>query len=231
MSTRTRRPVKTEEDDFLLSDPLSVDVLLDDVTDDDIEAFLEEQEGEKKPGFWNLPTVAGMSIITVGVAYLLQQMGLSAIPDVGMLISALPWFAGALIILLGFGVLSWSPSRKKRRARVRRRSAVVETEEEVGEEDGREVGAHTRTAARSAKRKLTKSITNKKLAGVCGGLGAYFGVDPTLIRIGFVIATVMGGGFPAIPLYIVLAIIMSKPERKKSPEQREERIRVIRDTP
>ena len=45
MSTRTRRPVKTEEDDFLLSDPLSGELLLDDVTDDDIEAFLEEQEG------------------------------------------------------------------------------------------------------------------------------------------------------------------------------------------
>ena len=223
MSTRTRRPVKTEEDDFLLSDPLSGELLLDDVTDDDIEAFLEEQEGEKEAGFWNLPTVAGMSIITVGVAYLLQQMGLSAIPDVGTLIAALPWFAGALIILLGFGVLSWSPSRKKKRARGRRRARVVAVEEvEVDEPTAR-------TSAQTGKRKLTKSVTNKKLAGVAGGLGEYFGVDPTIIRIAFVIATVMGGGFPAIPLYIVLAIIMSNPEKKKVSKQREERIRVIRD--
>jgi len=222
MSTRTRRPVKTAEDDFLLSDPLSGDLLLEDVTDDDIEAFLEAQEGEQKSGFWNLPTIAGMSIITVGVAYLLQRMGLSAIPDVSTLISALPWLAGALIILLGFGVLSWSPSRKKkRRARVRKRAVVVEPEEESELEVG--------TTARSGKGRLTKSLSNKKLAGVCGGLGEYFGVDPTLIRIGFVIATVMGFGFPAIPLYIVLAIIMSNPERKKSTRQREERVRVIRD--
>jgi phage shock protein C len=223
MSTRTRRAVRTEDDDFLLSDPLSSDLLLDDVTDDDIEAFLEEQEGDKKAGFWNLPTVAGMSIITVGVAYLLQQMGLSAIPDVGTLIAALPWFAGALIILLGFGVLSWSPSRKKRKTRQRRRTAVAS--EEVVEEE-------VRTTTRRGKRRLSKSVTNKKLAGVCGGLGEYFGVDPTIIRIGFVIATVMGGGFPAIPLYIVLAIIMSNPEKKKrnTPAQREERIRIIRDT-
>lgn len=219
MSTRTRRPVKTEEEDLLMSDPLSSEMLLEDVTDDDIEAFLEEQEGEKKAGFWNLPTIAGLSIIGVGVAYLLQQMGISAIPDVGTLISALPWFAGALIILLGFGVLSWSPNRKKK-VRKRRRTKVADAEvvtEEVATE-------------KREKKKLTKSATNKKLAGVCGGLGEYFGVDPTLIRIGFVIATVMGGGFPAIPLYIVLAIIMSSPEKRTTPRKdREERIRVVRD--
>lgn len=221
MSTRTRRHVKTEEDDFLLSDPLSGDLLLEDVTDDDIEAFLAEQEGEKKAGFWNLPTIAGLSIITVGVAYLLQQMGISAIPDVGTLMAALPWFAGALIILLGFGVLSWSPSRRKRRTRVTRRTRVA---------PDRVVEEEVQTTTTSGKRKLTKSATNKKLAGVCGGLGEYFGIDPTIIRIGFVIATVMGGGIPAIPLYIVLAIIMSNPESKKAKTTRDERIRVIRDS-
>ena len=51
MTTRTRRPVQTEEEDQFLSDPLSSDMLVDDVTDDDIEAFLEEQEGEKQAGF------------------------------------------------------------------------------------------------------------------------------------------------------------------------------------
>ncbi len=30
---------------------------------------------------------------------------------------------------------------------------------------------------------LRRSSTNKKLAGVCGGLGEYFGVDPTLVRL------------------------------------------------
>jgi phage shock protein C len=227
MSTRTRRPVQTEEKDLLLSDPLSSDLLLEDVTDDDIEAFLEEQEGEKKAGFWNLPTIAGLSIITVGVAYLLQQMGISAIPDVGTLVTALPWFAGALIILLGFGVLSWSPSRK-RKVRERRRAEARQAPSGKREKI-------TVSRDDKEKRRLTKSATNKKLAGVCGGLGEYFGVDPTLIRIAFVIATLMGGVFPAIPLYIVLAIIMSSPEKKRpardiSRSGKEERVRVIRDS-
>ena len=90
-----------------------------------------------------------------------------------------------------------------------------------------------RQSTTSTRRRLVKSRTNKKLAGVCGGLGEYFGVDPTLIRIGFVIATIFGGGFPAIPLYIILAIIMSNADKKQQQEQqlkaREERIRVVRD--
>ena len=63
------------------------------------------------------------------------------------------------------------------------------------------------TSGRKAKRKLSKSVTNKKLAGVAGGLGEYFGVDPTLIRIGFVIAThFLEVDFQPSPLYIVLAL-------------------------
>lgn len=54
---------------------------------------------------------------------------------------------------------------------------------------------------------LTKSAHNKVLTGVCGGLGQYFGIDPALIRIGFVLATLFGIGAPIL-LYIVLAIFM-----------------------
>lgn len=224
MSTRSRTSVRQEDE--RASEYLSDDLFLDEVTDDDIEAFLEEREVEKEQGFWNLPTIAGLSIISVGVGYLLQQMGLSLPLNFATVISALPWFAGALIILLGFGVLSWTPRRKKKKERARvaakAKPAAVET---------KVVGKPT-----SGRRRLVKSRTNKKLAGVCGGLGEYFGVDPTLIRIGFVIATVFGGGFPAIPLYIVLAIIMSNADKKQQQElqeqvrAREERIRVVRDT-
>lgn len=228
MSTRTRTSAPREDEQS--TDFLSDDLYMDDVTDDDIEAFLEEKEEDKERGFWNLPTVAGMSIISVGVAYLLQQMGLSIPLDFGTLVAALPWFAGALIILLGFGVLSWTPSKKKKeraKARARRRAKAPAAAAAT-----MQAASHSTTSG--TKRRLVKSKTNKKLAGVCGGLGEYFGIDPTLIRIGFVIATVFGGGFPAIPVYIVLAIIMSNADKKQQQEQqqlkaREERIRVVRD--
>ncbi|MCA9335963.1 PspC domain-containing protein [Candidatus Saccharibacteria bacterium] len=56
-------------------------------------------------------------------------------------------------------------------------------------------------------KKLYRSTTDRKLAGVCGGLGEYFGIDPTLIRVGFVFLA-LPGGLPGVIPYIILAIII-----------------------
>ena len=56
-------------------------------------------------------------------------------------------------------------------------------------------------------KKLYRSDTNSMLAGVCGGLGDYFGVDATLIRLGWVLISLMGPGLIA---YIIAAIIVPK---------------------
>ena len=55
-------------------------------------------------------------------------------------------------------------------------------------------------------KKLYKSKTNKKVAGVCGGIGEYFGIDPTLVRLGFVALSFLAGG--GLMVYIIAAIIM-----------------------
>ena len=55
-------------------------------------------------------------------------------------------------------------------------------------------------------KELRKSRTNKKIAGVCGGIGEYFGVDPTIIRLGFVALSFMFGG--GLFVYVLAAIIM-----------------------
>jgi phage shock protein PspC (stress-responsive transcriptional regulator) len=47
---------------------------------------------------------------------------------------------------------------------------------------------------------------NAKLAGVCSGIGNYFGIDPLLVRIGFVAATLFGFGSPIL-IYIAVALI------------------------
>jgi phage shock protein PspC (stress-responsive transcriptional regulator) len=54
--------------------------------------------------------------------------------------------------------------------------------------------------------RLTKSKTDRKLLGVCGGLGEYFGIDPTLIRLVFVALTLFDG--IGLVIYIVMAIII-----------------------
>ena len=57
-----------------------------------------------------------------------------------------------------------------------------------------------------APKRLYRSRNERWLAGVCGGIGAYFGLDPTLIRVFFVLfGLAVGGG---ILLYILLWIII-----------------------
>lgn len=55
--------------------------------------------------------------------------------------------------------------------------------------------------------KLIRSFDDKVFTGVCGGLGRYFNIDSTLVRIGFALATLFGVGSPII-IYIVLALVM-----------------------
>ena len=55
-------------------------------------------------------------------------------------------------------------------------------------------------------KKLYKSSTDKKLAGVCGGLAAYFNIDSTLVRLGWVVFGLLGGS--GLLAYIIAAIIM-----------------------
>ena len=55
-------------------------------------------------------------------------------------------------------------------------------------------------------KQLYKSNSNKKIAGVCGGIGEYFDIDPTLVRLGFVALSFMFGG--GLVVYILAAIIM-----------------------
>ena len=56
------------------------------------------------------------------------------------------------------------------------------------------------------KKRLYKSSTDKKVCGVCGGIASYFDVDPTVIRLLWVIFTLAGGS--GLIAYIIAAIIM-----------------------
>jgi phage shock protein C len=47
---------------------------------------------------------------------------------------------------------------------------------------------------------------NAKVFGVCSGIGNYFAIDPMLIRIGFVAATLLGVGAPVL-IYVAIALI------------------------
>lgn len=54
--------------------------------------------------------------------------------------------------------------------------------------------------------RLQRSRRDRMFLGVAGGLGEYFGIDPVLVRLGFVVVTLAGGA--GLLAYIVLAIVM-----------------------
>jgi phage shock protein C len=58
----------------------------------------------------------------------------------------------------------------------------------------------------TSSKKLYRSRINRKIAGVCGGLGEYFGIDPTLVRVLFVLGSIFVGG--ALLVYLILAIVI-----------------------
>lgn len=57
-------------------------------------------------------------------------------------------------------------------------------------------------------KRLYRSTTNCMLAGVCGGIAEYFNLDPTLIRLAWVLFCALGGS--GVLAYIVAAIIIPK---------------------
>jgi len=63
--------------------------------------------------------------------------------------------------------------------------------------------------------KLTKSLDDYAVAGVLGGLSEYLGWSSTLLRVVFAILTIFTAAFPGITIYIILAILMPKPEEPK----------------
>lgn len=56
-------------------------------------------------------------------------------------------------------------------------------------------------------KKLYRS-SNRVIAGVCGGIAEYFDIDPTLIRVVYVILSLFSVAFPGVLLYIILMILI-----------------------
>ena len=55
-------------------------------------------------------------------------------------------------------------------------------------------------------KKLYRNRTDKMIAGVCGGLGKYLAIDPTLIRLLFVLVVLLGGA--GVLAYLILMIVV-----------------------
>ena len=59
-------------------------------------------------------------------------------------------------------------------------------------------------------KRLTRSRSDRMLAGVCGGIADYLIVDPTVVRLVFALATFFTVVFPGVLIYLVMWIIVPK---------------------
>jgi phage shock protein C len=55
-------------------------------------------------------------------------------------------------------------------------------------------------------KRLYRSRSNRTLAGVCAGIAEYFGWDPTLVRVGWILLTLLGGS--GILVYAILWLVV-----------------------
>jgi phage shock protein C len=62
-----------------------------------------------------------------------------------------------------------------------------------------------------------KRSRNSMIAGVCGGLAEWLKWDPTIVRVLYVLISVLSAAFPGILVYIILWIIMPPPEADTVP--------------
>ncbi len=60
-------------------------------------------------------------------------------------------------------------------------------------------------------KKLYLSDTNKKIGGLCGGLGEYFDIDPTLVRVVFILIALLSLGLGVIAYILIWVIVPRKP--------------------
>lgn len=59
-------------------------------------------------------------------------------------------------------------------------------------------------------KRLTRSQKGKVFFGVCAGLGDYLGVDLVLIRVIWIVLTILSGVFPGVVAYLLVALVMPK---------------------
>ncbi len=199
-----------------------------------MEEFLDEGQGNQN--IWNIATISGLVIIFLTFTYVVQALvGGYWGPDLTGLMQILPVIGGVLLIIVGFGFLAGNKEKKERdmlKNDIETGSGAGNHEEKTGfERKAADTSAGSRESAageeaydyeqRSAggseydpyamrmHKKLYKSRTDKKMAGVCGGLARYFGMDSTIMRLIFVVATLITSG-SVLLLYIALAIVLKK---------------------
>lgn len=70
-------------------------------------------------------------------------------------------------------------------------------------------------------KRLYRSRSERMIGGVCGGIGKYLEIDPTVIRLLFLLLAFLSGGVPAIIAYIILLFVVPEEPMSVEPPKQE----------
>lgn len=195
------------------------------ISDSDIrttlDEFLEEDEKKKeKKSIWNLSTVTGIILVLISAAFVGHSIGaafgFTGLSFVVGFVKYAPFFGGALLGLIL--ISTFVKSREKKQSDHKNREQVNQTYDKLdeflysskGKKSKIKSGKQSKMSNRlDSVHRLTKSRTDKKISGVCGGLAKYLGINSTIVRIIFVVAMLLGYG-SFLLVYIAMAIVMPK---------------------
>lgn len=185
--------------------------------------FLEEKEKKPKKSIWNISTITGLVLVFISAGYIghlvgTELFGLSSFPLITTLMKVAPYFGGAMLGVLLLTMFVKNKEKKlveqKEEAKARETYDKLDKFLYTGSEKKKD-----RTAASSKKasesfrvdlsNKIMRSRSDKKLAGVCGGLAKYLGISSTVMRLIFVAAVFLSSS-AFILVYIALSFIIPK---------------------
>lgn len=203
-----------------------------------MQEFLKEEEKDTGKGIWNVATISGMVMLFMAFTFAIGAIGLpvgeflSGLTEGLVGSTALPLIGGALITLVGFGFLVGDRKRERKAKKAKKKRSKHSSRDSFSDIHGSEatdfesnaslrndLDSSSRTKSSSGKqfdnygyrhaKRLMKSRSNKKWAGVCGGLAKYFGISPTVVRFIFIAAFFMSWG-ASLLVYFGLSLAMPK---------------------
>jgi len=139
-------------------------------------------------GFW------GVLLIIAGLLFILPEIGFMRMHNMWMWHEFWEILLPIMVIALGAWLLLRPASPE---------STLLTKTEKTDDNKGKNIT--------DTRRKLTRSVVDKKISGVCGGIGEYFNIDSTIVRILWVLATLASGGF-GILAYLIFIITISVSE-------------------
>jgi len=149
----------------------------------------------------------GILFVAVGAVILLDNLEIFSFYRIWD--TAWEFIFPAILVLLGVYLIT-------RRGKLQ----AMPSEETITEESELSAGNQTATSAESAghttnHKVFRRSLTDKKVFGICGGAGEYFGIDSTILRVAYAIFTVFSGGMGII-LYLLMYLIVPEDQSRQN---------------